>query len=232
MIRVDSAFSPVAPIPPTPATAGVQAGGIGFGAAYARLRADIAGSVHNGFAPSSSAQVPVLLAGGIAAPAPAVGTRGADEGQRRDFLKRIAPWAQQVAARLGISSELVAAHAALESGWGQRVIANDGGSGYNLFGIKAGANWHGASSDATTHEYLGGAMQQMVQRFRAYDDQASAFSDYVDVLQSPRYAGLRDVGNDASAFARALVHGGYATDPAYAQKLLQVVGTVRGIATR
>jgi peptidoglycan hydrolase FlgJ len=234
MLRLELALPAPAATPstrPTPSIASGASGGAGFGSAYARLNADIAGTVRNGFAPA--AKTPQVVLAGMPGPSPTPApSQVADAGQRRDFLDRIAPWADQAAARLGISRELVAAHAALESGWGLHPVANGEGSGYNLFGIKAGSGWQGATTDAGTHEYLGGTMQQMVQRFRAYGDEASAFLDYADVLQSPRYAGLRNVGDDAAAFARALVHGGYATDPGYAQKLLQVVGMVRDLRHR
>ncbi|XLM22936.1 flagellar assembly peptidoglycan hydrolase FlgJ, partial [Chromobacterium piscinae] len=39
------------------------------------------------------------------------------------------------------------AHAALESGWGKRAIRNaDGSDSHNLFGIKAGGDWHGKTT--------------------------------------------------------------------------------------
>ncbi|MCC4596689.1 glucosaminidase domain-containing protein [Xanthomonas campestris pv. phormiicola] len=230
MLRLESAMPATVATPSTPATAGGASGG--FGATYARLHADIDDSVRNGFAPAATVQATMLPAGvlGPALAPPASGS--ADAAQRHDFLTRIAPWADQAAAQLGISSDLVAAHAALESGWGLHPPSNGQVSGHNLFGLKAGADWRGASTDTATHEFLGGAMQQMVQRFRAYGDEASAFLDYARLLQAPRYAGTRNLGDDADAFARALVHGGYATDPHYAQKLLQVVDTVRGMRQR
>jgi flagellar protein FlgJ len=151
--------------------------------------------------------------------------------QQQAFLDSIAPWARQAAAQLGVAPELVQAHAALESGWGQRPLRVEGGaSSHNLFGIKAGARWNGATGDSTTTEYVNGAALTTRERFRAYPDAASAFQDYARVLlDNPRYRGALNTGNDAQAFAQGLARGGYATDPDYASKLARIAGKLQGI---
>jgi len=151
--------------------------------------------------------------------------------QQQAFLDSIAPWARQAAAQLGVAPELVQAHAALESGWGQRPLRVEGGaSSHNLFGIKAGPRWNGATGDSTTTEYVNGAALTTRERFRAYPDAASAFQDYARVLlDNPRYRGALNTGNDAQAFAQGLARGGYATDPDYASKLARIAGKLQGI---
>ena len=151
--------------------------------------------------------------------------------QQQAFLDSIAPWARQAAAQLGVAPELVQAHAALESGWGQRPLRVEGGaSSHNLFGIKAGPSWNGATGDSTTTEYVNGAALTTRERFRAYPDAASAFQDYARVLlDNPRYRAALNTGNDARAFAQGLARGGYATDPDYASKLARIAGKLQGI---
>jgi flagellar protein FlgJ len=124
----------------------------------------------------------------------------------------------------------VQAHAALESGWGQRPIRNvDGASSHNLFGIKAGGKWDGATSETATTEYVGGAAVKTSAKFRAYPDGAAAFRDYARMLlDNPRYKGAIGAGSDANAFAQGLAKGGYATDPAYAAKLARLAGKLQG----
>jgi len=155
---------------------------------------------------------------------------GASREEQRAFLDRIAPMAQRAAERLGVAPELVAAHAALESGWGQRPLtAADGRSTHNLFGIKAGGAWRGAATEALTTEYEGGQAQKTTQSFRHYDNLDQAFGDYASLLRnSPRYQDALHVGADARAFATALARGGYATDPAYADKLSAVARQIQG----
>ncbi|RCW70478.1 flagellar assembly peptidoglycan hydrolase FlgJ [Pseudorhodoferax soli] len=148
---------------------------------------------------------------------------------QRDFLQAITPWAREAGAALGVAPELVAAHAALESGWGRRPLRGaDGGDSHNLFGIKANSSWRGASVQALTTEYEDGAAQKTTEAFRAYPDHASAFRDYAQLLQSsPRYQEALNTGSDAAAFAQGLARGGYATDPDYAAKLARVVRQVQ-----
>ncbi len=140
------------------------------------------------------------------------------------FVSDIAPHARQAAAQLGVAPHLVVAHAALESGWGKRNIRHrDGSDSYNLFGIKAGKEWTGKTADVLTTEYVNGKAVKKVERFRAYDNYGEAFADYARLLSNNnRYAGALNTGSNALAFARGLARGGYATDPAYAEKLASV----------
>jgi flagellar protein FlgJ len=145
---------------------------------------------------------------------------------QQQFLASIKPWTQETGARLGVAPEIVAAHAALESGWGQRPLRQGTGADTNnLFGIKAGGKWQGdvASNVTTEYEVGSGTALKKTERFRSYPDQASAFRDYAQVLlDNPRYRAALNTGADAGAFAQGLARGGYATDPNYAAKLTQL----------
>jgi flagellar protein FlgJ len=147
---------------------------------------------------------------------------------QQEFISSVAPWARAAADRLGVAPELVVAHAALESGWGQQPLRGaDGNNTNNLFGIKAGGNWNGAIADAMTTEVTDGARMKQEQPFRSYADVSSAFNDYAQVLlDNPRYSSALHNGNDAQAFAEGLVRGKYATDPDYARKLENVARRV------
>lgn len=140
------------------------------------------------------------------------------------FLEAIADAARDAGQRLGVRPELVAAHAALESGWGHRPLRHpDGRSTHNLFGIKAGAGWDGEVVHAPTTEFENGAAVGRSDAFRSYPDAQSAFRDYARLLAtSPRYRAALGAGGDARAFADALSRGGYATDPAFADRLARV----------
>jgi flagellar protein FlgJ len=124
----------------------------------------------------------------------------------------------------GIPAKFLLGHAALESGWGKGEIRTaDGSPSHNLFGIKAGRNWKGATVDVTTTEYVDGAPRKMVQTFRAYASYAQAFQDYASLLQnSPRYAAVLKQ-SDGAGFAQGLQRAGYATDPQYAEKLTRIL---------
>jgi flagellar protein FlgJ len=207
-----------------------------FAQVFSQLHAEVSRVIDQGW-PSESA-LPALSAEGIYHRLQAPFAVSTDKGgsadmaaSQQDFLTNIAPWAEEAAATLGVSPKLVAAHAALESGWGQRPLRDAAGrDSHNLFGIKAQPGWNGASVAALTTEYEDGAALQKTEGFRSYPDYASAFRDYAHLLQSnPRYSGALNTGTDAAAFAQALARGGYATDPSYAAKLTRMATQLQSL---
>jgi flagellar protein FlgJ len=142
----------------------------------------------------------------------------------RDFVDRVWPHAQAAAAATGVPARFLVAHSALESGWGRREISRaDGSPSFNVFGIKAGRNWSGATVEVDTTEFVNGMAQPERATFRAYSSYAEAFRDYAELLSSkPRYAGVLGQ-QDAVQFARSLQEAGYATDPMYADKLARII---------
>lgn len=141
-----------------------------------------------------------------------------------DFVQKLAPYAQAVASKLGVSIRAVLAQAALETGWGRHMPRQpNGSSSNNLFGIKTGQNWEGRSVNVPTLEYKDGVAVRGNASFRAYPGPLQAFADYAKTLISnPRYANALGQGDNIAGFAEALHHAGYATDPAYASKLVSI----------
>jgi flagellar protein FlgJ len=244
MPRIDA----LAPTEATRPTAPLANGGAGagFGRMFGEVQAEVAAYIQHGdgagtgdggagaLSPEGAllrARANGLIMGAEeneeAAP---VGGAGLESPQQRAFLESIAPWAREAAGQLGVAPELVAAHAALESGWGQRPLTTSAGaSSHNLFGIKAGSSWNGAVTDSATTEYVNGSAIKTRERFRAYPDAGAAFRDYAQMLiDSPRYRGALNVGGDARAFAQGLARGGYATDPGYAAKLTRLANQLQG----
>ena len=143
--------------------------------------------------------------------------------QRAKFVDEILPHAEAAARELGVDARGIVAQAALETGWGTAHPGDSRGASHNLFGIKAGSSWGGASVVSETREYVAGVAGREDARFRAYGSVAESMSDYVRVLRdNPRYAAALNTGHDVRAFANALQQGGYATDPEYANKLVAV----------
>ncbi|MDX2094792.1 MAG: glycoside hydrolase family 73 protein [Alphaproteobacteria bacterium] len=136
---------------------------------------------------------------------------------QQDFIEAMAKPAQEVQAKYGVPASIAIAQAALESGWGERSKGN------NLFGIKSGASWRGATIDMATHEYLNGSRVGMNDKFRAYAGFQQSIEDYGRFLSdNKRYAGVL-VAGDANEAADALQRAGYATDPKYTAKLKQII---------
>ncbi|WP_312629420.1 flagellar assembly peptidoglycan hydrolase FlgJ [Scandinavium sp.] len=150
-------------------------------------------------------------------------------GDNQSFISRLLGPAISVAKKSGIPHQLIIAQAALESGWGNREIPTaNGKSSHNLFGIKATPDWQGESTEITTTEYINGVAKKVKAAFRVYPSYSEALADYASLLtQNPRYKNVARSSSPETA-AHALQKGGYATDPSYARKLIQIMGQVKG----
>ncbi len=142
-----------------------------------------------------------------------------------EFVRQLLPLAQKAADKLGVKAEVLLAQAALETGWGKHVSQHvDGSSSHNLFNIKASNDWEGDRVAIRTLEYRNGLARHERAAFRSYDNYADSFNDYVDFLQSrPRYQPALKQANDPEMFIRELHGAGYATDPNYADKILNIM---------
>src|SRR3990167_9296043 len=150
------------------------------------------------------------------------------------FVRKHQAAADAAERATGIPAANILGQAALESGWGKREIrAKDGSNSHNLFGIKATSNCTGKVAEVTTTEYIGGVARKVTAKFRAYDSYEDAFKDHARLLsQSPRYSQAVAQADSVRAYAQGLQRGGYATDPAYADKLTQVINTALRLQQR
>lgn len=202
-----------------------QHGGLGFGNA-------IAGAVGGSAAPPSPSAAALGLPRGLASLPPisrtamaSGGAAAADFDSQSAFVTELWPHAQRAGQALGIDGRVILAQAALETGWGERLPRTaDGRPSFNLFGIKS-HGWGGAVARVPTLEFRNGALTRETADFRAYGSYAEAFDDYARFLtENPRYRQALAAG-DAAGFAHGLQAAGYATDPAYARKILGVLGS-------
>ncbi|GLQ47364.1 flagellar rod assembly protein/muramidase FlgJ [Dyella lipolytica] len=143
------------------------------------------------------------------------------------FVRELAPQASVVARELGLSLRTVLAQAALETQWGKHMPTHsDGSSSFNLFGIKAGGSWGGSRVNVPTVEYEGGIAVRKQAQFRSYKSTTDSLADYADLIgKDPRYAQARGRGDDVLGYAKALIEGGYATDPDYAGKVAAIANS-------
>ncbi|MEX0333555.1 flagellar assembly peptidoglycan hydrolase FlgJ [Vibrio tubiashii] len=139
------------------------------------------------------------------------------------FVTSMKPYAEKAARALGIDSSLLLAQAALETGWGQKVVNNSRGSSNNLFNIKADRSWSGDKVSTQTLEYHQGVPVKENAAFRSYANYEESFNDYVRFLnENPRYTTALRHGGNNEEFIRGIHQAGYATDPRYADKVLSV----------
>ncbi|EJO2019915.1 flagellar assembly peptidoglycan hydrolase FlgJ [Vibrio vulnificus] len=139
------------------------------------------------------------------------------------FITLMKPYAERAAKSLGVEPSLLLAQAALETGWGQKVVKNARGSSNNLFNIKADRSWAGDKVTTQTLEFHDNTPVKETAAFRSYDSFADSFNDYVAFLNNnPRYQTALQHNGDSESFIRGIHRAGYATDPEYADKVLKV----------
>ncbi|CAH6997535.1 Peptidoglycan hydrolase FlgJ [Vibrio chagasii] len=139
------------------------------------------------------------------------------------FVTSMKPYAEKAASALGVDSSLLLAQAALETGWGSKMVKNSLGNSNNLFNIKADRSWKGDKVATQTLEFHGKTAVKESAPFRSYSSFEDSFNDYVKFLnENPRYeTALQHQGNSEN-FIKGIHQAGYATDPNYADKVLRV----------
>ncbi|WP_235297578.1 glucosaminidase domain-containing protein [Portibacter marinus] len=126
--------------------------------------------------------------------------------------------------RTGIPASIKLAQAILESNSGKSEMAM---MANNHFGIKCGNDWRGASyykiDDDRNHR------GQLIEScFRVFKDAEESFIEHSNFLQNRGKASRYDFlfeydSKDYVKWARGLKKAGYATDPHYAQKLINLI---------
>ncbi|CAN5812991.1 flagellar assembly peptidoglycan hydrolase FlgJ [soil metagenome] len=201
---------------------------------FANQMTGIKGGLSEAIARQLERQMAGASTGAVAvplAPAGAAGAPAADTGKASDtpaaFLQLHQDSARAAEAQTGIPATFMVAQAAHESGWGKHEIRNaDGSSAHNLFGIKAGSSWKGATTSVTTTEVVDGQARKVVAKFRAYGSYRESFEDYAKLMKNnARYSQVVANSTTPQSFAQGLQKAGYATDPAYADKLTRVINT-------
>jgi LysM repeat protein len=116
--------------------------------------------------------------------------------------------------RSGVPASITLAQGILETGGGQSDLAS---LAYNHFGIKCKSEWTGETISHTD--------DLKDECFRKYSCVADSYKDHSDFLRTrPGYAFLFKLDpTDFEGWAKGLKRAGYATNPAYAQKLIKLI---------
>jgi len=152
----------------------------------------------------------------------------------KDFVSALTEPAKAVQEKIGVPFQVVIAQAALETGWGQKIIKDQqGSSSNNLFNIKADNRWAGQQIQKDTLEFELGAMVKKSAPFRAYQSLEESFNDYADFLVgSDRYQDALQNSSNVEHFLHGLQKAGYATDPQYADKIMATLRTVTNLISK
>lgn len=135
---------------------------------------------------------------------------------RQEFINKLKNHAIKGWQEYKILPSLTIAQAILETGWGKSALGN------NLFGIKADSNWKGKKQLATTNEHVNGKTVTIQAWFRDYNSIYESLEDRYKFLQAKRYAKI--IGEkDYKIACVEIQKAGYATDPQYPAKLIQII---------
>ncbi len=154
--------------------------------------------------------------------------------QPADFVTALTEPAKLVEKKLNVPFAVVIAQAALETGWGQKIIQTEQGkSSNNLFNIKADSRWQGDKTHKETLEFEQGAMVKKREPFRVYQSISDSVSDYIDFLSnSDRYQDALKQASNVEHFLHNLQSAGYATDPQYANKIMATLQKVTSLVNQ
>lgn len=137
---------------------------------------------------------------------------------KQTFINMVKDGAIQGQQKYGVLSSMTIAQAILESAWGESKLSQ---IAKNLFGIK----WTGTGEYTTmrTAEYSNGVKYYIDAKFRAYDSYADSILDHAKFLvDNNRYKNLLGV-TDYKISCQLIQQDGYATDPSYANLLIQII---------
>ncbi|MGN7472315.1 glycoside hydrolase family 73 protein [Brevibacillus sp. SAFN-007a] len=143
---------------------------------------------------------------------------------QQEFIAKIAPAAVADMKKTRVPASLTIAQAILESNWGKSSLTVKAN---NLFGIK-GIGPAGSVQMPTT-EYVNGSQVKTNANFRVYNSWAESIADHSALIlngtrdKPTRYHGV--LGADYKTACQMIKEGGYATDPAYPQKLINLIET-------
>lgn len=138
----------------------------------------------------------------------------AEDTPQQRYIDKYADLAVEEMRRSGVPASITLAQGLLESRYGQSDLAVKGN---NHFGIKCHSNWNGAKMRVDDDKEK--------ECFRKYRTVEQSYRDHSDFLRyRDRYKFLFDLDpKDYKGWAYGLKKAGYATDPAYPKKLINLI---------
>jgi hypothetical protein len=145
--------------------------------------------------------------------------------QADQYIRSVAPFAQEAERQFGVPSAVSLAQSILESGWGHSALTRYGQAYFGIKCTQKTSEFQSGCVSMKTQEHYGGAGPVTItDGFRTYPSALNSFLDHGRLfVVNSRYHGAFDVKSSSVAFARAIAKAGYATDPQYADKLIRLM---------
>lgn len=131
-----------------------------------------------------------------------------------NYIKKYAKIAQEEARLFNIPASITLAQGLLESNAGESLLASKDN---NHFGIKCQSKCLGCRCANYTDD-------SKYDMFRVFDSAWQSFREHSKLLNGNRYKHLQKIkAENYQAWAMGLKEAGYATDPRYGEKLIQII---------
>ncbi len=144
----------------------------------------------------------------------------------QDYIRKYRYLYQPLSQENNLPVPIILAVAGLEGDWGQSELARNAN---NHFGLKVKSDWSGPAYCKPTLEYWNGLPAVADECFRKYPLIRESFADFGRFLTGREHYqplfGLPEWNH--RIWAETLQACGYATDPAYAEKLLRLIWRYR-----
>lgn len=142
---------------------------------------------------------------------------------QQEFIEKVAMPSQDIYEKYGVLPSITIAQAILESDWGRSDLSVEAN---NYFGIKG--SYQNQSVTMTTAEFENEQEVSKDEVFKKYDTFITSLEDHAALLvdgttwNADQYQSVLSA-SDYEEAARQLQASGYATDPDYAKKLIEVI---------
>ncbi|MDR0959072.1 MAG: glucosaminidase domain-containing protein [Propionibacteriaceae bacterium] len=141
------------------------------------------------------------------------------------YIQSLVPAAQQGQIEFGVPASVSLAQSILEAGWGGSDLSQYGQAYFGIKCTKTMSRYQSGCINLASDEFYDGAFVSQISGFRTYQSVTDAFLDHgLFLRENSRYAPAFKTTN-ADDFARAIANAGYATDPAYASKLISIMNS-------
>ena len=143
---------------------------------------------------------------------------------QKEFVARLVPTAQSLQGQYGVLPSISLAQAMLESDFGQSQLA---ATYHNLFGVKADpADPNGVNLE--TKEFVNNEWITIVDRFKVYSSWEESLRQHAELIRygtswNPQQYQAVLAGRTYREQANGLQSSGYATDPDYARKIIEMI---------
>lgn len=143
---------------------------------------------------------------------------------QREFIETLVPIAQKLQRQYGVLASVSIAQAILESEYGESELAS---VYYNLYGVKTDEEDEDGV-DLVTREFTDGEWVEIVDRFKVYPSWEASMTAHAELIyhgtswDSDYYLDVLK-GKNYKAQTKGLQSSGYATDPTYSDKLIQMI---------